>query len=107
MTKRDSQAREYVYEQQKTKDHVDDLASVRDCMDQLEKLNAQIWKLGEHTTIKSNPFAERHLDNACRYLICCQNTLWNKYFNYGRIQREKEQAKVEPFTIWSFIREIF
>jgi hypothetical protein len=75
-------------------------------MDKLQELSQQVWNLSEHAAIKSNPSVERYLDTVCGHLVGCQNILWNRYYNYGRIKREREQADVKPHCMILFLKGI-
>lgn len=81
--------------------------SIEDFSNQAKDLSKKIWSLCEHPISKANPKIEDHLIHAGRALINSQNSLWNEYFNYGRMKREREEKQDNKNGIFTIIKSIF
>ena len=79
--------------------------------EQSKKHMTYIWHLGNLSIFKNNTESLDHLHKACYHMIMAENVLWNKYFNYGRIIREKQelefQQKNKSKSLLDTIKKIF
>ena len=66
---------------------------IKSFVDQNKKLMKEVLNLCDHPISNKNPGIKNHLEDTYYCLIMVQNSLWNQYFNYGRMKREREEKE--------------